>query len=128
MNDLSAFKPLYSSAAYRMADIMNDAIVNYPWSVGMWMAFTLADGESDGVVYETRRECVAHQFSEQLCCYIKLIPMGVNAQMTQAMLSFYRAAYDAGRRIVDPEQPDYILPTTEEDFRSQVARLRAEKR
>lgn len=126
--NLTGFKPLYSAAAYRMADILNDAIVNYPWCAGMWMAFMLATGESDGVVYETRKECVSHQFHEQLCCYIKIIPAGVNAQMCQAMLSFYRAAYDAGRRIVDPEQPDYILPTTEEDFRDQVARLRAQKR
>jgi hypothetical protein len=58
---------------------------------------------------------------------VKIIPAGVNPQMTQAMLSFYRAAYDAGHRVVDPETPDYILPTTEEDFRSQVARLRAQK-
>jgi hypothetical protein len=128
MNDLSAFRPLYSAAAFRMADILNDAVVTSPWCAGMWMAFMLADGESDGVVYETRAECVKHQFHEQLCCFIRIIPTGVNAQMTQAMLSFYRAAYDAGRRIVDPEQPDYILPTTNEDFRSQVARLRAQKR
>jgi hypothetical protein len=124
LDDLTAFKPLYSAAAYRMADIMNDAIVTAPWSVGHWMAFRLADGDSDGVVYDTRAECVTHQFSEQLCCYVKLIPMGVNAQQCQAMLSFYRAAYDNGHRIIDPEQPDYILPLTNESFRDQVIRLR----
>lgn len=127
MNNLAGFKSLYSSAAYRMSDIMNDAITRYPWSVGKWMAFRLSDGESDGIAYDTRAECVKHQFWEKYYCYIKLIPMGVNPQMCQANLSFYRAAYDAGYRILDPEQPDFIPPSTNEQFRDQVSRFSSKK-
>lgn len=84
------------------------------------MAFTLADGESDGVVYDTRADCVGHQFSPQLMFYVKIPPVGVNAEMTAAMIKFYRAAYDSGRRIIDPDSPDFIVPLRQETYDAQM--------
>lgn len=113
-----------TAAAHRMSDAINQALVDgYCFT---WLAVRLRDGGTDGVHYQFRREAVKHQIDERLCAYILVQPNGANPAICQGALNFYRFAYDSGHRITDPEQPDYILPTTNEDMQDKLTRLLTE--
>jgi hypothetical protein len=103
---------VYSSAAHRASEAINLAALG-----GMafrWVAIALADGRSDGVVYDTRADAIRHQFHESLCMYIKVTPDGLNPGDAELLLDFHRKAYDAGYRLSDPERPQHIVPQTRE--------------
>jgi hypothetical protein len=94
-----------------------------PANIGHWVAVRLSDGGSDGVVYDHRREAVAHQLHESLCAYVQIHPGGMTVAEAESVLKFYRYAYDAGFRVTDPEGPELIMPITTQELGSQVARL-----
>lgn len=74
-------------------------------AIGKWFAAALQDGESDGVLYDTRRDCVLHQkHNEQRYTFIKIGPYSMNYCEAEVMLRVARKAYDAGMRLVDPEE------------------------
>jgi hypothetical protein len=112
---------LASAAGHRMSDAINQALTD--GFCFTWMAFRLDTGKSDGVHYLTRADAVRHQLHESLCAYILVQPCGATPRIADGTLRFYRAAYDSGHRIVDPETPDYILPLTNEDMSNKIARL-----
>jgi hypothetical protein len=112
---------LVSAAAHRMSDAINQQLVN--GNCFRWLAIRLADGGSDGVAYDSRYDAVKHQLHESFCAYVLVQPCGATPAIAQGTLNFYRAAYDSGRRITDPEQPDYILPLTNEDMTNKLNRL-----
>jgi hypothetical protein len=120
-----AFK--FSEAAHRFADIHNLHIFADRTNIGHWIAIRLADGGSDGVVYDHRREAVSHQFHESLCAYVKVHPAGMSAEEAESVLRFYRFAYDNGHRVIDPEGPELFMPLTVEDYTSQIRRLKGVK-
>lgn len=121
MSNATAFK--YSEAAHRVADIHNMHIFADRSNVGHWLAVKLSDGSSDGVVYDHRRDAVKHQLHESQCAYIKIHPQGMTAEEAEGILRFFRFAYDNGFRVTDPEGPEIILPSTTEDYFSQLRRL-----
>lgn len=85
-------------------------------SVGKWVAIRLADGSSDGIPYDTRRDAIAHQLHEQLACYLKVTPDGITPQDAVRFILVNRALYDAGYRLADPEMPgEPIYPHTREE-------------
>lgn len=81
-----------------------------------WLAFRLQDGSSDGVIYDSRKDAVKHQFDERRCAYFSFRNClgGTNARDMAIFLNFCREAYDAGFRLIDPDYinggPE-ILPT-----------------
>lgn len=98
-------------AGKRASDHINIHINFGQWSdlVTKWMAVKLADGGSDGVLYDSFREAASHQFSENLCAYFTFKSCGGNAVTARDIglwLQFWRDAYKAGIRAVDPEQKD----------------------
>ena len=94
----------YSDEARRMADNINIHYQSIGWeAVGKWAAIRLADGTSDCTLYDTRRDAVRHQTHEQLCLYVKIVPMAMSPKEAQTLLDFHRKAYDAGFRLVDPD-------------------------
>jgi len=111
----------YSAAAWRFSEAATQGLVD--GKVGRWIAARLSDGSTDGVYYDSRADAVRHQVHESLCCYVIVTPVGMTPKQAESVLKFYRWAYDNGHRILDPEQPDYILPTTNEDMASQLGRL-----
>lgn len=90
-----------------MSDALNMYRVNMPWEMvrDKWMAFKLSDGTSDGVLYDSKRDAVRHQFNEFMCCYIAFVNLmgGATAQGCAVFLNFTRDAYDAGFRLPDPD-------------------------
>jgi len=110
----------YSDAAKRVCD----AIQTHLAALGSgayfrWVAVRLADGTSDGVLYDTRADAISHQLHESLCAYYQIPPTGISPREAEAMLRYSRFAYDNGYRLPDPETPEPIMPLRREE----IARL-----
>jgi hypothetical protein len=79
----------------------------------------MADGGSDGIAYDTRRDAIGHQLHEQYCAYIKIPPDDMPPEHAERFLAAVRRFYDAGFRLVDPDdEREPILPYTAEDMRA----------
>lgn len=123
---------IVTDAAKRAYDIVN-AVVHYTdWSyrIRLWVALRLADGGSDGTLYESRREAVRHQAHEQQCAYFSYrgAPNGFASHKdAQLYLDYHRHAYDNGARLPDPDAPnggpELIMPTPLEQVMLQRALL-----
>lgn len=115
-------------AGKRMADILNLALICYgPEITGRWMAFSLADGRGDSVIYDTRDDAIAHQFHETLAHYEQLRPKAWSADECAMTLHYARAAYDAGWR-PSLDAPAPIMPVRLEDRASKLRLLRRHAR
>jgi hypothetical protein len=115
-------------AGKRMADSLNlRLIVDGPAVTGRWMAFALADGRSDNVLYDTRADAIRHQFHETLAHYEQMRPKSWSADECAMTLHYARAAYDAGWR-PEPEAPAPIMPVRLEDKALKTRQLRRAKR
>jgi hypothetical protein len=85
-------------------------------NVGKWVALRLIDGGSDGIPYDSRAEAIKHQLHEQLCCYIRVTPDGINPTDAYRFIAINRGLYDAGFRLSDPDMPgEPIYPDTLEE-------------
>lgn len=115
-------------AGKRMADILNLALIAHgPAVTGKWMAFTLADGRGDSVVYDTRPDAIRHQFHETLAHYEQMRPKGWSADECALTLMYARAAYNAGWR-PSAEDPAPIMPVRNEDRALKLRQLRRHAR
>ena len=110
-------------AGARMCDVANAAVIaNGLQATGRWMAFTLEDGRSDGVIYDTRAE--AMRFARQPCHYEQLAPRGYGPDECAMTLAYARALH-AAMGPADLDMPAPILPVRLEDRehkRRQLAR------
>ena len=79
-----------------------------------WVAIKLSDGDSDGIVYESRREAYTHQFHPLVCLYHKITPPTAPPVVAcDILLWFTRRAYDNGYR-PDEDGPDLAIPNLSE--------------
>lgn len=107
----------------RVSDAMHLHILT--GSVGEWMAVRLSDGSSDGIAYPSRADAITHQLHEQLCCYLRVTPDGIQPADAYRFVELNRALYDAGYRIADPDMPgEPIYPQTLEELRAAIRELR----
>lgn len=119
------------SAAKRLSDAVNNIAICYPPEqlYNAWIAVKLVDGSWDGTLYESRRDAVRHQSDEKLCAYLAMreAPGGMDVRAAYAVLTYHRAAYDAGFRLPDPDHPTggptLITPLPREDFGRQLREL-----
>jgi hypothetical protein len=87
-----------------------------------WIAFKLIDGTSDGVLYDSKRDAVRHQFDERLCAFFafKNCAGGTTPREMAIFLTFCRDAYDAGFRLPDPDSqtggPDVLMTAAQGDY------------
>ena len=92
--------------AKRAYDIMNmHLIAKGDSSWGCWVALRLSDGGSDGTLYETRSEAIAHQLHETQCCYLVIPPTGFTLSEVREFLNLSRSLRERGARI--PSHGDY---------------------
>jgi hypothetical protein len=83
------------------------------------MAFALADGNTDHVLYPSKNTAIDHQHGrEQLYAFIclKNFPGGVKPKDAQLMLNLHRYAYDQGGRFSDRDSPSLIMPQGREQM------------
>lgn len=88
----------HSDAAKRVADIYSLHRVADPYgNIGCWIAVALADGQSDMVLYESRRDAIKHQHhNEEWYAYIQIVPANITPCEAETILRVARRAYDAG--------------------------------
>lgn len=92
-------------------------------AVGRFLAVALADGSSDGVLYDTKRDAVRHQHhNEQMYAFICINPGDLNPCEAEEFLALNRMFYDRGIRLSDPDHAaggrEVIQRVTVEDQRS----------
>lgn len=92
-------------------------------AVGQFFAAALADGTSDGVLYESKSAAVRHQHNhEQWYAFVCISPGDMNPCEAEEYLAMVRMLYDRNIRLVDPDHArggrDVIVRSTVEDQRS----------
>jgi hypothetical protein len=97
-------------------------------AIGKWYAVRLDDGASDGVLYDTKRECINHQRGwEYLYAYVGMSLAQMNVCDAEIYLAVQRRMYEKGIRMVDPDArnggPDVIKRTAREDMFPTMTRL-----
>lgn len=107
-----------SDAAKRCSDAVNLAAI--AGSAGMWIAVRLADGGTDGGVYDSRETAIRHQLRPQFCTYVRVPPDGMKPWDGEALLDYWRKLSDAGVRDDDPDVPMPMIPLTRADRRRQI--------
>jgi hypothetical protein len=118
----------HSDAARRASDAVN---LHYAAlgteAIGKWVAIRLADGSSDGTLYDRKRDAVRHQPDEKLAAYVCIHVGGLNICAAESFMKTSRMAYDAGFRLADPDAKhgglDLIPRLTQEDQGRQFAAL-----
>jgi len=111
-----------TDAAKRIHETINVMHIARTWDELKrgWMAFKLADGTTDNVLYESRADAIKHQLDEQTCLYIAMRTTlgGVPLRDCQILIDVHRHIYDAGGRLADPDAPDIIMSTRGHDVLS----------
>jgi len=116
----------HSDAAKKLCDTYNlHTTVDRYGSINKWFAVALADGSSDGILYDNKDDCVRHQHhNESFYAYICIRPSSMNVCEAETYLHVQRRLYDAGLRVTDPrdmkQNPTLIKRATVEDMRSLV--------
>jgi hypothetical protein len=114
-------KGQHEDAAKRLADTYNlHRMADQYGGLNKWFAASLREGESDGVLYDSKLDCVTHQHhNEKYYTFIKIVPTTMKVCEAQVMLNTARRLYENGMRMTDPDHkhggPDLITRLTVED-------------
>jgi hypothetical protein len=113
----------HSDAAKRASDVVNLHVMALGIEAfGGIVAIALADGSSDGVLYDNYEAAVTHQHgNEQRFFYIRVPPRGLPVCDAESLLHSWRTLAAAGFRTDAGRQP--IPRLTVEDHRKQMLRL-----
>lgn len=113
-------------AGKRMSEIVGNVVTWAEWDeiVASWMAFKLEDGDSDRVLYPTRREAILHQPRPEHCFYLKLAECraGLSPRDATILISVFRIQRDRGRYHPDLDM-DMVTPLTREGLVQPIARV-----
>jgi hypothetical protein len=113
-----------SDEAKRASDLINAFVTFTPRDElqRKWIAIRLADGGSDGTLYDSKQAAVKHQSDEYLCAYVSFrnLIQGTTPREMEVFLRFNRDAYDHGFRLPDPDAktggPSALVTTAQADF------------
>lgn len=70
---------------------------------GRWIAARLSDGATDGTVYDSKADAVAHQLHETQCAYLVVPPAEMPEAEATAYLELHDRMYASGYRLQDPD-------------------------
>jgi hypothetical protein len=97
-----------TDAAKRISDNINLAVTFHTWEecAHHWMAFTLAEGQTDHVLYPSMQDAIDHVPNEHYYCYICLdgCMAGMPPKDAQLWLQYFRHQVDNGFRHVEPKK------------------------
>lgn len=93
----------HSDAAKRISDIYSLHRIADPYgNIGSWFASSLANGESDMVLYDSKPNAIRHQHhNENYYTFIQIVPSMMTPCEAEVMLKVARMAYDKGWRVSD---------------------------
>lgn len=117
-----------SDAAKRASDTVNSYRASVAWDElrTKWIAVRLDTGESDGILYDSKRDAVKRQLNEFQRYYISFRNLfnGSNPRDMAIFLQFQREAYDRGFRLPDPDDssggPDVLMTTGQYEHQKRV--------
>jgi hypothetical protein len=94
-------------------------------AAGRWFAAALADGTSDGSLYDAKRDAVRHQkHNEQWYAFVCIHPGDMTVCEAEEFLAMNRTLYEKGIRLADPDHVkggrEVIQRATVEDQRSLI--------
>lgn len=125
----------FMDAGRRASDIINGLITAHPWDdiKDKFVAIHIADGSSDGNIYDTKADAVRHQTHEQQYAYVAFCNLvgGATPKEMAIFLKFNRDAYLAGMRLIDPDNQknpvnDLLIPAAGYDkMRNKLAAAQA---
>lgn len=124
----------HSDAARRVSDAYRlHKLAEGLASIGRWFAVALADGTSDGVLYDGKRDAVRHQHhNEQWYAFICINPGDMTVCEAEEFLAINRTLYEHGIRLADPDDlhggREVIQRATVEDQRSLVRSIQSRGR
>lgn len=119
----------HSDAAKRLADTYNlHRIAGGYDAIGKWIAAALADGRTDDVLYDSKRDAVTHQHhNEDYYTFVKIGVQSMNVCEAEVMMRTARSLYDKGLRLADPDHArgglDVIKRSSVEDQLAQARGL-----
>lgn len=97
----------HSDAAKRLSDAYNlhysvGNLYGTDHHIGKWLAVSLAEGKSDGVIYDSKYDAVTHQSQdEKYYAYIQIQPTSMSPCAAEAVLNWQRQLYDAQLKQAD---------------------------
>ena len=116
-----------NSDAQRLAGIVTKHLQDdYEQAINSWVAVRLANGGTDGALYDTREAAIRHQPNEFRYFYIKIPPDGMTVRIAVSLLKTNRQLANAGMRLADPDK-EIIPPITAEDLPGATALPRLEE-
>ena len=124
----------HSDAAKRVSDTYRlHRLAEGNAAIHRWIAVALADGRSDGVLYDSKTAAVRHQHhNEQWYAFICLQAGDMSPCEAEQFLVINRMFYDKGIRMTDPDLagggPEVIPRATVEDQRSLIRSIRSNGR
>ena len=108
-------QPKFSDAAKRCSDEV--ALQVALGNVDKYIAIRLADGGSDHVAYDRWKEAAwYHRNAVGALGVIKVPYDGMPIREAEMWLKVQRKVHDSGFRFTDPEGPDLIMPSTQEQL------------
>lgn len=99
--------PVYSDAAKRCSETIGIHVL--AGKAGRWAAIRLSDGSSDGIAYDQRSDAIRHQLHESQCAYVQIPQDAMPIAEAESFLNFNRQAYDAGFRLIEPDDPRHLI-------------------
>jgi hypothetical protein len=117
----------HTDDAMRVADAITLHWVAGGWDgcVGRWMAFKLADGRTDNILYPSQYDAVRHQKGiYQHYMYLKLVPGGMSICEAEILLALHRKARqrDIGTPDIDQKKNRDLIPRLTVEERNQQLR------
>ena len=119
-----AWNKPHSDAARRVSDTwrLHRAALGHA-ATGQWFAAALADGTTDGVLYDGKGPAVRHQHhNEQYYAFVCISPADCSPCEAETFLEVARMLYDKNIRMADPDHrsggPEVIRRLAVEDDRS----------
>jgi hypothetical protein len=117
----------HSDAAKRIYDTYSlHRIADPIGNLGRWFAVAIADGTTDNVLYDSRRDAILHQHhNEFYYAYVQIVPSQMALCDAEIFLSGVRKTYEARKNLMDRDHRTgglEIIPRLAiEDQRSQIA-------
>jgi len=96
----------FKDAGQRIVDTVNLHLIaqsDIMENVGRWCVFSLSDGRSDGVVYDTKDDALRHHKLAKNYCYLKITPDGITLRDALSFLRISRLPW------IDTTAPESLI-------------------